>query len=288
MIEPAGFDRPWRTLGFSVGVPATGLDEVAAAYVQQAWELIPAMLEGGPARDLALARRSALDHALDTICAEQLKATSSTSPRLIIPWFYRRLRFSSEETQRLASMLDHFAGRGIELTLVLDLAATERLWIRPGAVTDSHGLFIVDCDGRALEVGTRFHRPADEPERSPSEWAAMILLARGEAALDPRTYANGRQRRDLERDWGTGVFAGSRTDRGRRLSPPRGGDLREVPGTPVTDVRQAQMHDLQRRDAALSATRRGRTAPGAWGDPPATAVDHKAAVLHDEEIRTLR
>jgi len=81
MAEPRDFDRPWRTLGFSVGVPATSLDEVVAAYVQQVRQLLPALLDGGRARDLALVRRAELDHALDTICGVQLKTSLDRRPR---------------------------------------------------------------------------------------------------------------------------------------------------------------------------------------------------------------
>jgi len=130
----------------------------------------------------------------------------SNLPQLIIPWFYRQLRFSSGEAQRLGSMLDHFESSGTELTLVLELNSHDHLWIRPGAVTDAYGLFIVDDRGGVAEVATHFHRPSHDPTRVKNEWAAIILLARGEAALDPSDYAEGRDRADLERAWGMGVF----------------------------------------------------------------------------------
>jgi len=81
MTETPDFDRPWRTLGFSAGVPATGIDEVVEAYVQQVRQLLPALLDGGRPRDLALARRAELDHALDTICGVQLKTSLDQKPR---------------------------------------------------------------------------------------------------------------------------------------------------------------------------------------------------------------
>lgn len=126
-------------------------------------------------------------------------------PQLIVPWFYRQLRFSSGQAQRLGGVVDHFSGEGIELTLVLEIARPDTLWIRPGAVTDPRGLVVIAWDGGVLDVGTRFYRPADDPTRVPNAFAAGILVARGEAALDLNHYALA-GRHDLERDWGTGAF----------------------------------------------------------------------------------
>ena len=192
----------------------------------------------------------------------------SASPQLIIPWLYRQTRFTSGETQRLGSMLDHFESSGTELTLVLVVNYShDHLWIRPGAVRDAYGLFIVDDGGGVAEVATHFHRPPHDPTRVKNEWAAIILLARGEAALDPGDYADGRDRADLERAWGMGVF-----DAAERIAA---GNSTPTVETTCADCRQCQPLTFAKRTctmchAVMPAYRnlaQEERRVGAWGGP---------------------